>query len=201
MAHIPDGLLSLPVTVAGGVIAAVALAVAARRLGEDELPRVAVMTAVFFVASLVSVPLGPTSVHLILAGPMGLVIGGAAIPAVFVGLVLQAAFFGFGGFAALGVNTVNIALPGVVLALLLKPVMAGSPLRAGLVAGLAAGLSVAGTGLMVALSLWLSDTAYTLSAAVMLAAYVPLALAEAALTGVAIAFLWRVRPEILGRKA
>lgn len=201
MAHIPDGLLSLPVTVAGGVLAAAALAATARRLNEDELPRVAVMAAVFFVASLVSVPMGPTSIHLILSGLMGVIIGWATVPAVFVGLVLQAAFFGFGGFAALGVNTVNIAMPGAVLAALAAPLLRqGTPFRAGLVAAAVGALSVAATGLLVMAALWASDQAYALSARVMLLSYVPLALAEAVLSGVAVAFLARVKPELLGRK-
>ncbi|HMT13983.1 MAG TPA: cobalt transporter CbiM [Aestuariivirga sp.] len=199
MAHIPDGLLSLPVSVAGGVAAAAALAFTARRLDDDELPRVAVMAAVFFVASLITVPVGPTSIHLLLAGLMGVIIGWATIPAVFVGLVLQAAFFGFGGFAALGVNTLNIALPGAMLGQAANPFMQGSPLRAGVAAALAAAASVAVTGLMVAASLYFSDKAYTLSAKVMLAAYVPLLLAEATLSGVALAFLARVRPDMLGK--
>jgi len=201
MAHIPDGLLSLPVTLAGGVLAAAALAATARRLHEDELPRVAVMAAVFFVASLVSVPMGPTSIHLILSGLMGVIIGWATVPAVFVGLVLQAAFFGFGGFAALGVNTVNIAMPGAVLAALAAPLLRqGTPFRAGLVAAAVGALSVAATGLLVMAALWASDQAYALSARVMLLAYVPLALAEAVLSGVAVTFLARVKPELLGRK-
>lgn len=201
MAHIPDGLLSLPVTVAGGVLAAAALAATARRLHEDELPRVAVMAAVFFVASLVSVPMGPTSIHLILSGLMGVIIGWATVPAVFVGLVLQAAFFGFGGFVALGVNTVNIAMPGAVLAALAAPLLRrGTPLRAGLVAAAVGALSVAATGLLVMAALWASDQAYALSASVMLLSYVPLALAEAVLSGVAVTFLARVKPELLGRK-
>ena len=201
MAHIPDGLLSLPVPVAGGVLAAAALAATARRLNEDELPRVAVMAAVFFVASLVSVPMGPTSIHLILSGLMGVIIGWATVPAVFVGLVLQAAFFGFGGFAALGVNTVNIAMPGAVLAALAAPLLRqGTPFRAGLVAAAVGALSVAATGLLVMAALWASDQAYALSARVMLLAYAPLALAEAVLSGVAVAFLARVKPELLGRK-
>jgi cobalt/nickel transport system permease protein len=200
MAHIPDGLLSLPVTVAAGAVTAAALAVTARRLGEDELPRVAVMAAVFFVASLIAVPMGPTSVHLLLAGLMGVIIGWATLPAVFVGLVLQAVFFGFGGLASLGVNTLNIALPGAVLGQAARPFLKGSPLRVGVVAALVAAASVAATGVMVAAALYFSDKAYTLSAKVMLAAYVPLLLAEGALSGVAVAFLARVRPDMLGRK-
>lgn len=197
MAHIPDGVLSVPVLVGGAVVAAASLAFALKRLDEDSLPRVAVMAALFFVASLINVSIGPTSVHLLLSGLMGLVIGWATVPAVFVGLVLQAIFFGFGGIATLGVNTVNIALPGVLWALLLAPLMSASPARAALVGALVAALSVASTAVLVALSLTLSDGAYALSARIVLFTYGPLLIGEAIITGFACGFLARVSPDML----
>lgn len=198
MAHIPDGILSVPVLAGGAVITTAALGLALRRLDESSLPRVAVVAALFFVASLISVSIGPTSVHLLLSGLMGLVLGWAAVPAVFVGLVLQAVFFGFGGIATLGVNTANIALPGVFWALLFAPMMAGAaPRRAALVGAMVAALSTATTASLVALALTLSDGAYELSARIVLLAYGPLLVGEAIITGFACAFLARVSPEIL----
>ena len=44
---------------------------AAWRIREDEIPRVALVTAAFFVASLIHVRVGPTSVHLLLNGLVG----------------------------------------------------------------------------------------------------------------------------------
>ena len=96
MAHIPDGVLSAPVLITGAVVTVGALAVALRRLDYERIPQAAVLSAAFFVASLVSVPVGPSSVHLLLNGLMGLVLGWAAVPAILVALVLQAVFFGFG---------------------------------------------------------------------------------------------------------
>jgi cobalt/nickel transport system permease protein len=198
MAHIPDGILSIPVLAGGGVVTAAALGYAIRQLDENSLPRVAVVAALFFVASLINVSIGPTSVHLLLSGLMGLVLGWAAVPAVFVGLVLQAIFFGFGGIATLGVNTVNIALPGVLFALLFAPMMAGAPpRRAALVGAAVAALSTAATAALVAVALTLSDGAYALSARIVLLAYGPLLVGEAVITGFACAFLARVSPEML----
>ncbi|MCX5577854.1 cobalt transporter CbiM [Kaistia terrae] len=197
MAHIPDGVLSVPVLVGGGVVTAAALAYALKKLDEDRLPRVAVLAALFFVASLISVAVGPTSVHLLLSGLMGLIIGWSAVPAVFVGLVLQAVFFGFGGVTTLGVNTMNIALPGVLWAMLFAPLLANAnPRRAAMVGATVAALSVASTAVMVALSLTLSDASYTLSARIVLLSYGPLLVGEAILTGFACAFLARVSPDI-----
>jgi len=198
--HIPDGVLSVPVLVAGGGATAVALALTLRRIDDHALPKVAVVSAMFFVVSLITVPVGPTSVHLVLSGLMGLVLGWAAVPAVFIGLVLQAIFFGFGGITTLGATTMNIAWPGVVGALALQPriAAAATPFRQGLWGGLVALLAIATSGCLVVGALALSDGAYTASAPFVLLTYVPLALGEAVVTGFAVAFLSRVKPDMLG---
>ena len=198
MAHIPDGVLSVPVLVAGWGIAAAGMAVATRRLDETTIPRTAILSAVFFVASLVAVPVGPSSVHLLLAALMGLMIGILTIPAVMMGLLLQAVLFGFGGLTTLGINTVNIALPGVLLGLAFAPLVdRAAPVKAGVLAGIAAALAVALTGGAVALSLALSASDYVPSAKIILVTYLPLMAGEGLITGFAIVFLKRVRPEML----
>ena len=100
MAHIPDGVLSAPVLIGGAALAVAGLALGLRSLDERDIPKTAILAAVFFTASLVAIPIGPSSIHLLLSGLMGLVLGTRAIPAVFVGLLLQAVLFGFGGLAA-----------------------------------------------------------------------------------------------------
>lgn len=199
MAHIPDGVLSAPVLVAGGAVAVAAFGWSLRRLDEDSLPRVAVVAALFFVASLINVAVGPTAVHPVLSGLLGLMLGWSAVPAVFVALVLQAVFFGFGGIGTLGVNTVNIALPGIFWAMAFGPVMrrTASPGGAAAVGAAIAVLSVLTTAVLVAGVLAASDTAYLLSAKLVLVAYVPLMIGEAVITGFACGFLARVRPDLL----
>jgi cobalt/nickel transport system permease protein len=201
LAHIPDGILSVPVLVGGAVLAGGGLLLSFRRLDETTIPKTAIFSAVFFAASLVAVPVGPSSVHLLLAGLMGLVIGTLTIPAVLVGLVLQLVMFGFGGLTTLGVNTVNIAFPGVILAALVAPMIARSgTTKADVLAGIAAGLAVLATGGMVALCLALSSSAYVPSARILLLTYVPLMLGEAIITGVAVGFIRRVKPELLMKR-
>lgn len=197
--HIPDGVLSLPVLLVGGAAAAAALIRAVPRVDEAALPKVAVVSAMFFVASLISVPVGPTSVHLVLSGLMGFVLGWAAVPAVFIGLVLQAVFFGFGGLTTLGVGTCIFALPGIAWAMLFRPLLAHtpSPTGRGAWAGLAAALSIATSGLLVVAVLGLSDADYLAAAPIVLIAWLPLLVGEALITGFAVAFLSRVRPEAL----
>lgn len=201
MAHIPDGLVSLPVTVGGTLAAAVGLAVALRALDDRAIPKAAVLAAVFFVASLVAVPLGPTSTHLMLGGLAGLVLGPAAFASVFVGLTLQALFFGFGGLTTLGVNTLNIALPAVVAGLALRPlVVSAGPLTAAIAGAVAGALAVVGTGAMVSLTLALSSADYAGAARLVALTYLPLAGLEAAVTGFAVGFLVKARPDLLGRR-
>lgn len=199
MAHIPDGILSIPVLVGGGVAAAAGVALALRSLDDERIPETAILSAMFFVASLLAVPAGPSSVHLLLSGLMGLTIGLATFPAVMVGLLLQALLFGFGGLTTLGVNTLNIALPGVVFGWLFLPLVRRLPPASAGVAGFfCAALSVAGTGCGVALALALSSSDFVPSAKIIGATYLPLMLGEGLITGFAIAFLKRVRPETFG---
>lgn len=198
MAHIPDGVLSAPVLIGGALAAAGLLAVALRRLDYEQLPQAAVLSAAFFVASLISVPIGPSSVHLLLNGLMGLLLGWSALPALFVALLLQAVFFGFGGFAVLGVNTLNLALPALACALLLRPLPAGcgGP-RVFWIGAAAGGLGVLLTAGLLAASLAASGRALIPAAQVLVLTYLPLALVEALITGTVLAFLQRVEPELL----
>jgi cobalt/nickel transport system permease protein len=198
MAHIPDGVLAAPVLIGGGLASAGLLAVALRRLDYERIPQAAVLTAAIFIASLATVPLGPSSVHLLLSGLMGVVLGWAAVPSILVALLLQAAFFGYGGLLVLGVNTLNLALPALICASLFRPRLASGvchhPFRLGALAG---GLGVILSGLMVSGALALSQAAFLPAAKVILLTYLPLALVEAVVTGAVIAFVWRVAPELL----
>jgi cobalt/nickel transport system permease protein len=202
LAHIPDGVLSLPVLVGGGVIAVGAVALGLKKIGDEDIPRTAILASGFFALSLFALPVGPSSIHLLLGGLMGIVLGPAIFPAVCVALLLQAVMFGFGGLTTLGVNIVNIALPGAVIGALVAPmVQRATPARAALIAGLASALCVALTGLMVAASLALSSTDYILSARVMIATYLPLMIVEGFVGGFCISFVKRVKPELLAGAA
>ncbi len=117
--HISDGML-LPSWEVGGFVAATLLALfGAWRIRDDEIPRIALLTAAFFVASQihVQVPGGP-STHLLLNGLLGVILGRRALLAVPLGLFLQAALFQHGGYYSLGVNSVVMGLPALLAWLL-----------------------------------------------------------------------------------
>ncbi len=198
MAHIPDGVLSMPVLVGGAVVAVGAVALGLKRISDRDIPRVAILASGFFALSLFALPVGPSSVHLLLGGLMGIVLGPAIFPAVCVALLLQAVMFGFGGLTTLGVNIVNIALPGAMVGMLVQPLIArATPAGAAVIAGLASAACVACTGLLVAAALSLSSTDYSLSARVMMATYLPLMVVEGLVGGFCISFVKRVKPELL----
>jgi cobalt/nickel transport system permease protein len=111
--HISDGFLTAPWCAGGFAVAGLLAMLGAWRISDEEIPRVALLTAGFFVAGLLHVPAGPTSVHLLLTGLLGVVLGLRSALAIPVALFLQAALLGHGGFASLGVNSCVMVLPAL----------------------------------------------------------------------------------------
>lgn len=111
--HISDGVLNLPWLAAGFVGAAALVALGLWRIRDEEIPRIALLTAAFFVASLIHVAVPPTSVHLLLTGLVGVVLGRRAGLAILVGLFLQYVLIQHGGFYTLGINGCVMALPAL----------------------------------------------------------------------------------------
>lgn len=196
--HISEGVLSAGVLIAGGVPAAAGVSVGLWRLDDESIPRVAVLSAAFFVASLIHVPVGPTSAHLVLNGLAGVVLGWAAFPAILVALLLQAVLFGFGGLTTLGVNTTVMAAPAVACHYLFAwGVRRSGPAVAFACGALAGGGAVLASGLLASAALVTTGRAFSAVAGLLLAAHVPIAVVEGLITGCIAGFLRRVKPELL----
>lgn len=195
--HISEGVLSPAVLGGGAVLAAAGTAAGLRGLDYDRLMTVALLAAVFFVGSLVHVPIGPSSAHLILSGLVGLFLGWAAFPAILTALLLQAILFQYGGLTVLGLNTFNMAFPAVLCAWACRPLLAGKPGARAVGAFLCGSLSVAGAGLLTALSLSFSSEGFLRAAQVLFLAHIPVMLAEGVIATLVVSFVARVRPEIL----
>lgn len=109
--HISDGLLAFPFWAGGFVLAGLLLVWGSWKTPEEEISRIALATAAFFIASTIHVKVPGSSVHLLLNGLAGVLLGRRAVLAVAGGLGLQAFLLGHGGFYALGVNTCVMTLP------------------------------------------------------------------------------------------
>ena len=194
--HISEGVLSAPVLISGGVIAAVGTNIGLRKIEWDNVMPTALLSSAFFVASLVHVPIGPGAVHLVLCGLVGLILGWGCFPAILIGLFLQAVFFQFGGLTVLGVNTVTMALPALCCHYLTKPWFNKSSTRPA--AAFAAGLlSILFSSLLMALALSLSDEGFIVTAKAVVLANVPIMIIEGFITMFAVGFISKVQPEIL----
>ncbi|MBI5251106.1 MAG: cobalt transporter CbiM [Desulfomonile tiedjei] len=197
--HISEGVLTAPVLGVGAVFTVAGLAVGLKKMDHERLPEVGVLASVFFVASLIHVPIGPSAAHLVLNGTCGLLLGWLAFPAIFVGLTLQAILFEFGGLTTLGVNTFNMAFPAVVLGYLCGHFIKSPNSAVRAVAEFVAGAgAILLSGLMVAASLVLAlgesiDTA----ARLIVLAHIPVMILEGVITIFIMEFIRRVRPEML----
>ena len=197
--HISEGVLSPTVLVGGAALTTVGVALGLKRLDYDEIPSMGILSAAFFVASLVHVPIGPASVHLVLNGLLGLMLGWKAFPAILVGLALQALLFQFGGLTTLGVNTFNMAFPAVLCSYVFGwGVRAGTtPFVLALTAFACGSSAILVSGVLVGFCLYLTGEAFLPAAELVIAAHLPVMLIEGALTAVCALFLRRVKPELL----
>ena len=82
--HIADGILSVPVIAATSALALAGVGIGLAKVDHEDIPQVGVMAAVFFVTSLIHINIGPVSVHLMLTGLLGLLLGWTAFPALAV---------------------------------------------------------------------------------------------------------------------
>jgi len=195
--HISEGVLSGPVLLTGGALAAAGTAVGLKKIDYDRIAQVGILSSAFFVASLIHVNIGPSSVHLILNGIVGLLLGWAAFPAILVALTLQALLFQFGGVTTLGVNTVNMALPAVLCYYLFSPLIK-KKLSIASVASFACGfLSVFLASAMLAISLIFTEENFWEISLLVVMAHLPVMIIEGIVTAFCVAFLKKVHPEIL----
>jgi cobalt/nickel transport system permease protein len=117
--HISEGLLPAPLWLGGYGLTALITGYSLGRLQRLErdprrpLPKAALLTAAFFVASSIHLPFPPASLHLLLNGLMGVLLGVLAYPAILVGLFFQAVAFGHGGLTTLGINAAILGIPAL----------------------------------------------------------------------------------------
>ncbi len=197
--HISEGVLRPEILVGAAVLTAGFVALGLRRIEDREIPAMGILSAAFFVASLVHVPAGPVSVHLVLNGLLGMLLGFRAFPSILIALFLQALMFQFGGLTSLGANTLNMGLPALVCYLALgwarKP---GIGTKTAATAGFLCGFfSVLLSGVMVGTTLALNGEAFVPAAKVVVIAHLPVMVIEGFLTSSCLVFIKKVKPEML----
>jgi len=196
--HISEGVLSPTVWISGYAATAVIAGLTMRNLDMEEIPKISVITSVFFVASLIKIPIGPTSIHLILNGLAGIVLGRRAFAAIMVGIILQAIIFGHGGITTIGVNTLMMGTGALVAYLVWLQRQRFSFNKRELVFGAIAGaIGTITSGVILALALVTTGEEFRGMAVTVLSAHIPIMIIEAAVVGASAEFLNKTRPDIL----
>jgi cobalt/nickel transport system permease protein len=195
--HISEGVLSGPVLFSGAALAAIGTGIGLKKLDYDQIAKAGMLSAAYFVASLIHVPIGPANAHLILNGLVGLLLGWGAFPAILVALILQGVLFQFGGITTLGVNTIIMALPAVISYLLFGRFVQKASQSAAAAAFACGFLSVFLSGLFVGLSLVFTEENFLNVSGIIIAAHIPVMIIEGIVTAVCVAFLRKVAPEML----
>ena len=196
--HISEGILSGSVLITGWVGTFAGISIGLKKIDNSKIVRTALISSAFFLASLVNVKVGPSSTHLSLIGPMGLILGCGIFPAVFTALLLQAVLFHFGGLFVLGVNTFIMSFSGLIVYLLFRKFIDSENKMAAMSFSFIAGALAVMIGVcLVGLSLGVSDGNFINAAKIIVAAHLPVALIEGIVTMFLIMLLKKYVPEFL----
>lgn len=195
--HISDGVLPVFVAIGGYVAGFGLTAWSARHTRSEEMPKLAVMTAAFFVASLIHVPFGPTSVHLIIPGLTGALLGPSAFLSIGLGLLLQSLLFQFGGLTALGANALMMGVPALFCGWFFQKFKGSTPSRQALIGGVVGAAGTALSAMILAALLVTGGEDFFGVAKIALAAHVAVIIIEGTVSALTIGFLARVKPALL----
>lgn len=196
--HISDGVLTTPVWAGSYVVTLAIAAYTIKKVRQEELPKIAVLTSVFFVASLIHIPLGPASVHLILTGMVGVILGWAAFPSVLLGLILQALLFQHGGITSLGANACLMGIPALISSCIFhQRKHFNFKHNIAVFGAIAGGFATLFSGLILAIFLITAGEDFIGVAKYAALAHLPVMLVEGAVTAFTVNFLNKVKPELL----
>ncbi|WP_216829690.1 cobalt transporter CbiM [Alkalihalobacterium elongatum] len=199
--HLSDGVLNLPVVAVTTAAAGGLLFYSIKSITQEEIPKISLMTATFFVLSLISIPIGPSSVHPLLCGLLGIILGRRSAIAIFISLLLQALLFQHGGLTTLGANTLLVALPAIVCSFIFYHYKKNRSANLAVVASVIGMFGIVLTILLLSSILFLTSSYYTEGTfsvvRILLVGHIPLLLIEGILTGFIVKILLQVRPELI----
>jgi cobalt/nickel transport system permease protein len=203
--HIPDGFLTIVVSIICWLITVATISMAISRtnkaLGEKQVPLMGVMAAFIFAAQMINFPVaGGTSGHLLGGALAAIMLGPWAGMLVMTAVIaVQALLFQDGGLLVMGANILNMGLVTAAIGYgLYRSISSGSHVMKLIVAGIAAWLSVMAGALFTSLQLWLSGTSQLqVVIPAMLFVHALIGLGEAVITVAALSFVLQARPDLL----
>ena len=197
--HISDGILDPKICIGGYVIAACLAGAALKKVKQEDITKISVVGAAFFVSSLIHFKVGFSSVHLTLIGLVGIVLGIHSSLAIITGLFFQAVMFNHGGLSTLGVNSVTFSVPALIVYgifdMVYKRVRSLTIL--GVFAGICAGAAIVLALLCVIVLLYFSGEELLGFAYFFSLSNGVLALVEGVVTALAIIQIGKVKPQML----
>lgn len=210
--HIPDGFLSVPVSVVGWATSIVLIGFALRQTrgltGERQIPLMGILAAFIFAAQMINFPVaGGTSGHLIGGALAAVLLGPWAAVLVMTSVVaVQALIFQDGGLLALGFNLFNMAVVSPFVAYgvysLRRNITGDSRPQQIIRISAAAWLSVVAASAACAVQLALSGTAaIEIVLPAMVGVHVLIGIGEALITAAAWSFIRQTRPDLLAEPA
>jgi cobalt/nickel transport system permease protein len=207
--HIPDGFLTLIVSLICWAITAIILSQAISRtnrsLGERQVPLMGIMAAFIFAAQMINFPVaGGTSGHLLGGALAAIMLGPWAAMLVMTAVIaVQGLLFQDGGLLVMGANILNMGLLTAAIGYgLYRATFGGSRSVKIAVAGVAAWLSVMAGALATALQLWLSGTSNLQTVVIaMLGVHAVIGFGEALITVAALTFIFQTRPDLLDEQS
>ncbi|MGD1807758.1 cobalt transporter CbiM [Dapis sp. BLCC M126] len=211
--HISEGILPAQLCISGYGFTSLITWYSLRQINrlpnpQASIPKASLLTAAFFVASSIHIPIPPASVHLVLNGLLGTVLGYYAFPAILIGLFFQGIMFGHGGLTTLGINALIMGIPAILAYQIfqLRHIL-GKGIRENLsmrIFGFIAGAAAIGVSSLIFFSLIITnlpsgfDNSLEQTAIYgLMIGHIPLMVIEGILTAMVVSFLHRVMPELL----
>ncbi len=206
--HIPDGFLSVIVSIVFWIISVVMVGIALRKssrlLGEREVPLMGVLAAAIFAGQMLNFSVsGGTSGHLLGAAIATILLGPWPAVLVMTSVVsIQALLFQDGGILALGANIFNMAIVGVFVSYavytLLQRLFKSQSWGIFVAGFIAAWTSIFIASLACALELALSGTSpANIAVPAMGAIHAIIGIGEGLITAGALAFIFAARKDLL----
>ncbi|NJK61776.1 MAG: cobalt transporter CbiM [Synechococcaceae cyanobacterium SM2_3_1] len=211
--HIAEGFLPAPIWIGGYACTGLATWFSLYQIHQQQdptqgIPKASLLTAAFFVASSIYIPIPPASVHLVLNGLLGVILGYYAFPAILIGLFFQAVVFGHGGLSTLGINAAMMGLPALLAYQIFR---LHTPLSSWFSERQALGISAflgGSLGLGLAVLIFYRVVLTTIPSGfesdseqvalwTLIIAHVPIIILEGVFTSLVVLFLHRIKPELL----